>query len=154
MQSTETTPEAYLLSLPDERKQAMDTLRNFIKQNLPTGFAETMQYGMISYVVPHSIYPKGYHCKPKDALPFISIGSQKNCIVIHHLGIYGDEALLNWFQKAYTKASTAKLDMGKGCVRFKKMDQIPFALIGELAAKISVNDWIEKYEAAFVNKQK
>ncbi len=153
MQSTETTPDAYILSLPDDRKQAMNTLRDIIKQNLPAGFEETMQYGMISYVVPHSIYPNGYHCKPKDALPFISIGSQKNFIVIHHLGIYGDTALLDWFLQAYAKASTAKLDMGKGCVRFKKMDQIPFALIGELAAKITVQEWIDTYEAAFVKKK-
>jgi hypothetical protein len=124
-----------------------------VKQNLPQGFEETMQYGMISYVVPHSIYPKGYHCKPKDALPFISIGSQKNFIVLHHLGIYGDTALLSWFKEAYAKASTAKLDMGKGCVRFKKMEQMPFALLGELAAKITVQQWIETYEAAFVKKK-
>lgn len=153
MQSTETSPEAYLLSLPEDRKQAMSTLRDIIKQNLPKGFEETMQYGMISYVVPHSIYPNGYHCKPKDALPFISIGSQKNFIVLHHLGIYGDTDLLDWFLQAYTKVSTSKIDMGKGCVRFKKMNQIPFALIGELAAKITVGQWIEKYEAAFVKKK-
>jgi uncharacterized protein YdhG (YjbR/CyaY superfamily) len=153
MQSSETTVDAYLENLPEDRQQAMTTLRNIVKAHLPSGFEETMQYGMISYVVPHSIYPKGYHCKPKDALPFISIGSQKNFIVLHHLGIYGDTALLSWFQQAYAKASTAKLDMGKGCVRFKKVDQIPFALIGELAAKITVQDWIETYEAAFVKKK-
>lgn len=153
MPSSETTVDAYLKSLPDDRQQAMTTLRNIVKAHLPTGFEETMQYGMISYVVPHSMYPNGYHCKPKDALPFISIGSQKNFIVLHHLGIYGDTALLSWFQQAYAKASTAKLDMGKGCVRFKKVDQIPFALIGELAAKMTVQEWIETYEAAFVKKK-
>ena len=154
MQSTETNPDAYLLSLPDDRKQAMKTLRDTIKQNLPTGFVETMQYGMITYVVPHSIYPKGYHCKPKDALPFFSIASQKNFIAIYHMGIYGDPVLLNWFQQTYAKANTAKLDMGKGCIRFKKIDQIPFALLGELATKITVTEWIEKYEAAYVNRQR
>ena len=152
MQSTETSPDAYLLSLPGDRQQVMNTLRDIIKQNLPIGFAETMQYGMISYVVPHSIYPKGYHCKPTDALPFLSIASQKNFIAVYHMGIYGDPALLKWFQQSYAKVCTSKLDMGKSCVRFKKMDQIPFALIGELAVKISVNEWIHKYEAAYVNK--
>lgn len=154
MQSSETTPDAYMLSLPEDRKQAMNKLRDVIKQNLPTGFEETMQYGMISYVVPHSIYPKGYHCKPTDPLPFLSVASQKNFIALYHMGIYGDPTLLNWFQQGYAKASTAKLDMGKSCVRFKKLDQIPFALIGELATKMTVKDWIDSYEAAYVNRQK
>lgn len=153
MQSSATTVDAYLESLPDDRKQAMNSLRDVIKQNLPKDFEETMQYGMISYVVPHSLYPQGYHCKPKDALPFMSIGSQKNFIVLHHLGIYGDTELLDWFLQAYTKVATSKIDMGKGCVRFKKVDQIPFEVIGELAAKFTVAQWIEKYEAAFVKKK-
>ncbi len=152
MPSTETNPDAYLLSLPTDRQLAMTTLRDVIKQNLPTGFVETMQYGMISYVVPHSIYPQGYHCKPADALPFLSIASQKNCIALYHMGIYGDAALLNWFQQGYAKVCTAKLDMGKSCVRFKKPHQIPYALIGELATKMTVQDWIDSYEAAYVNK--
>ncbi len=154
MQSSETTPDAYVISLPDDRKQAMNKLRDAINQNLPKGFIEIMQYGMISYVVPHSIYPKGYHCKPTDALPFLSITSQKNFIAVYHMGIYGDAALLNWFQQAYAKACTTKLDMGKSCVRFKKLDQIPFALIGELATKMTVKDWIDSYEAAYVNREK
>ena len=154
MQSSETTPDAYVLSLPDDRQQAMNKLRDAIKQNLPNGFEETMQYGMISYVVPHSIYPKGYHCKPTDALPFLSIASQKNFIAVYHMGIYIDPILLNWFQQAYAKACTAKLDMGKSCVRFKKLDQIPFALIAELATKMTVKNWIDKYEAAYVYREK
>ena len=154
MQSSETTPDAYVLSLPNDRKQAMNKLRDAINQNLPNGFVETMQYGMISYVVPHSIYPKGYHCKPTDALPFLSIASQKNFIAVYHMGIYGDPILLNWFQQGYAKACTAKLDMGKSCIRFKKLDQIPFALIAELATKMTVKDWIDSYEAKYVNKEK
>lgn len=153
MQSSETTVDAYLKSLPDDRQQAMNTLCDIVKQNLPQGFEETMQYGMITYVVPHSIYPNGYHCKPKDALPFISIASQKNFVALYHMGIYANETLLNWFVAEYAKASKAKLDMGKSCIRFKKMEQIPFALIGELAAKITVQEWIELYEAAFVKKK-
>ena len=152
MQSSETTPDAYVLSLPNDRKQAMNKLRDAINQNLPNGFVETMQYGMISYVVPHSIYPKGYHCKPTDALPFLSIASQKNFIAIYHMGIYSDPILLNWFQQAYAKVCTAKLDMGKSCIRFKKLDQIPFSLIGELATKMTVKDWIDSYEVKYVNR--
>jgi uncharacterized protein YdhG (YjbR/CyaY superfamily) len=152
MQSIETNPDAYVLSLPDDRKQAINKLRDTIKQHLPNGFVETMQYGMISYVVPHSIYPKGYHCKPTDALPFLSIVSQKNFIAIYHMGMYGDPTLLNWFQQGYAKAFTAKLDIGKSCIRFKKLDQIPFALIGELSTKMTVKEWIDSYEAAYVKK--
>lgn len=153
MQSSETTVDAYLESLPDDKQQAMNTLRSIIKQNLPQGFEETMQYGMISYVVPHSIYPNGYHCKPKDALPFLSIASQKNFIALYHMGIYANATLLNWFVDEYAKASNAKLDMGKSCIRFKKPEHIPFALLGELAAKITVKEWIETYESAFVKKK-
>jgi uncharacterized protein YdhG (YjbR/CyaY superfamily) len=153
MQSSETTVDAYLESLPDDRQQAMNTLRSIIKQNLPQGFEETMQYGMISYVVPHSIYPNGYHCKPKDALPFLSIASQKNFIALYHMGIYANATLLNWFVDEYAKASNAKLDMGKSCIRFKKPEHIPFALLGELAAKITVQEWIETYESTFVKKK-
>ncbi len=153
MQSSETTVDAYLESLPDDRQQAMNTLRSIIKQNLPQGFEETMQYGMISYVVPHSIYPNGYHCKPKDALPFLSIASQKNFIALYHMGIYANATLLNWFVDEYAKASNVKLDMGKSCIRFKKPEHIPFALLGKLAAKITVKEWIETYESAFVKKK-
>jgi hypothetical protein len=109
-----------------------------------------MNYGMIGYCVPHSIYPKGYHCKPEQPLPFAFIASQKNFIAFHHMGLYGSPELLKWFVTEYPKHSTAKLDMGKGCVRFKKMDMIPFKLIGELMKKISVKDWINLYEKNFL----
>ena len=149
MQSTTTTSEQYLAQLPEDRISAVTELRNVVMENLPKGFEETMSYGMINYVVPHSIYPNGYHCNPKQALPFISIASQKNLISLHHMGIYADENLLEWFESEYPKHTSTKLDMGKGCIRFKKVNQIPFELIGELASKITVQDWIKTYESKF-----
>ena len=137
MQSTAKTVNDYLNELPEERKTAFLKLRDSILKNIPMGFEEQMSYGMLGYVVPHSIYPNGYHCTPKLQLPFISIGSQKNFIVMHHLGLYANPKLLEWFTAEYPKHSKLKLDMGKGCIRFNKIDQIPFDLIGELAGKIS-----------------
>ena len=127
----------------------MTELRKVIIQNLPKGFEETISYGMLGYVVPHSIYPAGYHCDTKLPLPFLSIASQKNFIAVYHMGIYADQKLLNWFVEEYPKHSKTKLDMGKSCIRFKKMDQVPVELIGELASKMSVEDWIGIYERAF-----
>ena len=149
MTSTANTPQEYLDSLPDDRKQAMIELRNAIRENLPEGFSEEMSYGMIGYVVPHSLYPAGYHCNPKLPLPFLMIASQKNFIAMHHMGIYGSKTLLEYFVNEYPKYSKTKLDMGKGCIRFKKIDQIPFKLIGELATKMTPKEWIEMYETAF-----
>ena len=146
MQSSAKTVNDYLNELPEERKSAFLKLRESILKTIPKGFEEQMSYGMVGYVVPHSIYPNGYHCTPKLPLPFISIGSQKNFIVMHHLGLYANPELLEWFTNEYPKHSKLKLDMGKGCIRFKKMDQIPFDLISELAGKMSVNEWIECYE--------
>ncbi len=140
-------PEMYLSKLPEERKVAVSELRKVILNNLPEGFAETMQYDMISYVIPHSLYPAGYHCDPKQALPFMSIASQKNFIAVYHMGVYSIEKLLNWFTSEYPKYCATKLDMGKSCIRFKKMDQIPYKLIGELVSKITAEEWIEFYES-------
>jgi hypothetical protein len=146
MQSKATSPKEYFDQLPKERQAPMKLLRAGILQNIPKGFSEEMSYGMIGYVVPHSLYSKGYHCNPKLPLPFMAIASQKNFIALYHMGIYGDEKLLEWFKKEYAKFSTAKLDMGKGCMRFKKPEAIPYNLIGELAGKISVDEWIRRYE--------
>lgn len=140
-------PEMYVSKLPEERRVAISELRRVILNNLPEGFAETMQYDMISYVIPHSLYPAGYHCDPKQALPFMSIASQKNFIAVYHMGVYSIEKLLNWFTSEYPKYCTTKLDMGKSCIRFKKMDQIPYKLIGELASKIKAEEWIGFYES-------
>jgi hypothetical protein len=146
MQSKAQTPEAYLQELPESRLEPMRELRKLILENLPKGFSEVMSYGMIGYVVPHSLYPAGYHCDRKQPLPFLSIASQKNYIVLYHMGIYGDKDILNWFLNEYSKKISSKPDMGKGCIRFKKMDQIPYKLVGELAAKITPHQWIEIYE--------
>lgn len=142
-------PELYIESIPEERKKTFSDIRNTILSNLPEGFEETMIYGMIGYVVPKSIYPAGYHCNSKDPLPFMQIANQKNFIALYHMGIYADEQLLNWFTKAYSEVCKSKLDMGKSCIRFKKMEDIPLQLIGELASKMTVKDWISLYEFKF-----
>lgn len=149
MQSKAATVDQYVQDLPNDRIASITQIRNVLKENLPKGFEERMQYGMISYVVPHSIYPDGYHCDKKQALPFLSIASQKNFISLYHMGIYADENLLNWVKEEYAKECKTKLDMGKGCIRFKKMDDIPFQMIAELATKISVEEYIALYEKNF-----
>jgi uncharacterized protein YdhG (YjbR/CyaY superfamily) len=146
MQSKATTPDKYLSELPTDRKEAMTKLRKEVLKNIPKGFKETMGYGMLGYVVPHSLYPDGYHCKPTDPLPFAGFASQKNFIAFYHMGIYADPKLLKWFVTEYPKYSKQKLDMGKSCVRFKKLDEIPYKLIGELMKKMSVKQWITIYE--------
>ncbi|MFZ4797981.1 MAG: DUF1801 domain-containing protein [Bacteroidia bacterium] len=152
MKSNSETVEQYLSELSDDRKLPMSNLRNIILENIPTGFEEVMSYGMIGYVVPQSIYPDGYHCNKKLPLPFINIGSQKNFIVLHHLGIYANSTILDWFVAEYPKHAKYKLDMGKGCVRFKKINEIPYTLIGELVKKISVDDYLKLYESNFLKK--
>ncbi|MES3019597.1 MAG: DUF1801 domain-containing protein [Bacteroidota bacterium] len=146
MQSDAKTVEGYFESMPADRKPAMQQLRTVIIDNIPDGFSEEMSYGMVGYVVPHAIYPPGYHCDPKLPLPFVSIASQKNFIALYHMGIYADQELLDWFTSEYSKYSSSKLDMGKSCLRFKKPEQIPFKLIGELMKKMTVKDWIGIYE--------
>lgn len=141
------TPEEYLELIPEERKTAFTSLRNIILKNLPKGFEECISYGMLGYVVPHSIYPAGYHCNPKLPLPFINIASQKNFIALYHMGIYMHPELLEWFLAEFPKYSKSKLDMGKSCIRFKKMDDIPYDLIGELVQKISCEEYITIFEA-------
>lgn len=146
MQSKDNTPEEYLENLPEERRIIVNKLRKVILENLPEGFTEVMNYGMLGYVVPHSLYPAGYHCDPKQPLPFMNLSSQKNHTAVYHMGIYSDKELLNWFTSEYSKFFKTRLDIGKSCIRFKKADQIPFNLIGELAARISPQKWIEMYE--------
>lgn len=154
MQSNATTPDEYVDSLPDDRKSAISELRKVILKNLPSGFKEVMSYGMIGYVIPHTIYPDGYHCDPSLPLPFLNIASQKNFIAVYHMGIYADEDLMKWFTSEYPKYFKAKLDTGKSCLRFKKVDQIPFQLIGELASKITPEEWISRYEFLYKNKRR
>mgnify|MGYP006369812173 FL=1 len=152
MTSDAKNPEEYINSLPEERKIYIEKLRSVIQKNLPKGFEEGMNYGMMGYYVPHTIYPKGYHCKPSDPLPFMGFASQKNSINFYHMGIYANKELYDWFVSQYPNYSTRKLDMGKSCIRFKKFEEIPFDLIGELVTKISVEDWIATYESAFLKK--
>lgn len=147
MQSKAVTIKQYLEELPDDRKEVMNQLHKAIVKNLSAGFEAIMNYGMISYVVPHSLYPAGYHCKPSDPLPFMSLASQKNHISVYHMGVYAEQKLMDWLKKEYPKYSNRKLDIGKSCLRFKNPEDVPVKLIGELAAKISVKKWIELYES-------
>jgi uncharacterized protein YdhG (YjbR/CyaY superfamily) len=140
------TPKEYIASLPEERQTAMNQLRKTVQEHLPKGFEETVSYGMICYVVPHSVYPKGYHANPKQPLPFLSMASQKGGISLYHMGLYADEELLGWFKSEYNKQTKAKLDIGKSCIRFKKVEQIPFDLIGSLLSRITPEMWIATYE--------
>lgn len=140
------TVSEYVNALPEERRVVIQKLQSLMKKNLPKGFEEQLSYGMIGYVVPHKIYPDGYHCDPKLPLPFISMASQKNFIALYHMGIYAVPQLLNWFVEEYPKHCKSKLDMGKSCIRFKKMEDIPYDLLAELMKKMTVQDWISCYE--------
>lgn len=146
MQSKATSPEQYISELPDDRKEVIRKLRQTILKNIPSGFEEQMSYGMLGYIVPHSIYPDGYHCSPELPLPFINLASQKNFVALYHSGIYASKELLDWFVAEYPKYVKTKLDMGKSCIRFKKLETIPFELIGELCTKMTVDEWIALYE--------
>ena len=147
MQSKAKTVDEYMVELPKERFDAINLLRETILKNIPIGFVEEMNYGMIGYVVPHSLYPKGYHCNPTLPLPFINVASQKNFIAIYHMGIYANPTLLKWFIDEFPKYSSLKLDMGKSCIRFKKTNAIPYQLIGKLVQKMTVNEWIHCFES-------
>lgn len=147
MTSDAKTAKAYIDSLPEDRQKVMAKLRSVIKKNLPKGFKERMS-GMLNYEVPLSLYPDGYHCKKDTPLPFMNLASQKNFIAVYHMGVYSDPKLLKWFTTEYPKHAKRKLDMGKSCIRIKRMDDIPYDLIGELASKISVDEWIATYEKA------
>lgn len=154
MQSKATTIDQYLKNISEDKAEGFSKLRDTIKKNIPKGFSEEINYGMIGYVVPHSIYPDGYHCDPKLPLPFVAIAAQKNFIALYHMGIYASPELLAWFTSEYPKHSKAKLDMGKSCIRFKKPDDIPFKLIGELIKKMSTKDWIGLYEKNYKKPSK
>lgn len=142
------TVAEYLAQIPEERREAMAALIETINQNLPEGFDQRINYSMPGWVVPHSMYPAGYHCDPKLPLPFLSVASQKNFIALYHMGMYADPELLAWFTAEWPKHNKRKLDMGKSCIRFKKPAEIPFQLIGELVSKMSPERWIEVYESA------
>ena len=140
------TVEEILINLPEDRVEPFNKLHDIIVKNLPKGFEAAISYGGLGYVIPHSLYPAGYHCKPSEPLPFAGLASQKNSINFYHMGIYSDPKLLNWFVNEFPKHTKQKLDLGKSCIRFKKFDDIPYQLIGELMKKMSANDWINIYE--------
>ena len=148
MQYKADSPEDYISQLPEDRKVPMTKLHNLIKKHMPKGLESGMGYGMPAYYVPKSIYPPGYHCKPFPPLPFINIASQKNFIALYHSGLYAKKELYEWFVTEYPKHAKYKLDMGKSCVRFKKVDDIPYDLIKELLCKMTVEEWIKIYESA------
>jgi len=147
MKASGNTVEEILTNLPEDRAEAFNNLHNVIVKNLPQGFEAAISYGGLGYVVPHTVYPAGYDCKPIEPLPFAGLASQKNSINFYHMGIYSDPELLDWFVAEYPKHSNQKLDMGKSCIRFKKFDQIPVELIGELMQKMTVKQWIDLYES-------
>ena len=140
------TVEEYIANIPADRLDQFQAIRKAIKQNLPAGFEECIGYGMIGFVVPHSLYPNGYHCDKKLPLPFLSLASQKNSINLYHMGIYMNPELFHWFVESYSQQVMGKLDMGKSCIRFKPKHDIPLALIGELCSKVTVAHWIAIYE--------
>ena len=152
MQSKAKDIETYLKEVPSERQEAFSKLRDTILENLPEGFEECMSYGMIGYVVPKRTYPNGYHVNPDLPLPFLNIASQKNFIAFYHSGIYAIPELYDWFVKEYPKHSKYKLDMGKSCVRFKRMDAIPYELLAELLQKITIKKWVQTYESFLIKK--
>jgi len=141
----------YINSLSSEKKEIVSEIISIIQKKLPKGFYEQMNYGMPSWVVPHSKYPKGYHCSPELPLPFLSLAARKNYIALYHMGIYANDDLMRWFKQTYPNHSKYKLDMGKSCIRFKRLDDIPFELIGELCSKMTVKEWITNYEKEIKN---
>jgi len=140
---------SYIQPLTQERQMVMTQLRQTILTHIDPAFEETIQYGMPSFVVPFQLYPAGYHCNPKDPLPFLSFASQKNFIALYHCGLYAEEALHSWFVAEFPKHSKHKLDMGKSCIRFKYMNDIPYELIGDLIEKMTLTDWVQRYETTF-----
>jgi hypothetical protein len=148
MQSSAKTVKEYLKELPADRREAINAVRGVILANLPKGYEECMSYGMIGYVVPHSIYPKGYQCNPKVPLPFVNLGSQKNHMAFYLMCCYGEPKLKAWFEKAWKDAGK-KFDMGSGCVRFKALEDVPLEVIGQLVAKLPVDVYIRQIEKVF-----
>jgi hypothetical protein len=145
--------ESYLSSIAADKIETVTLLRYLIRKNLPSGFEEVLSYGAVGYVVPHSSYPNGYHCSPELPLPFINLAAKKNFVVLHHMGLYADQKLLEWFTSEHPKHASYKLDMGKGCIRFKSLAHIPQELIAELLKKMTPAQWIALYEQQFKKRQ-
>jgi uncharacterized protein YdhG (YjbR/CyaY superfamily) len=144
------TVSDYIDNVQEERKSVFLQVLEAVRKGIPSDFEECISYGMIGFVVPHSLYTKGYHCDPKLPLPFISLANQKNSINLYHMGIYANADLLDWFVDSYNKSSGSKLDMGKSCIRFNPKKEIPYLLIQELCSKMKAEEWIKLYESAFL----
>jgi len=153
MTSSAATVEEYLRSLPADRRAALSTVRATILAHLPAGYEERMGYGMIAYVVPHTLYPAGYHCDPKMPLMLANLGSQKNHMAMYLMTVYGDPATEKWFRQAWT-ATGKKLDMGKACVRFRKIEDVPLAVVGQLIARVPVKEYIARMEKFLATRPK
>ena len=153
MQYKAVSPEDYINQLPEDRKAPINKLRQVILDNMPKRIEEAMSYGMLGFVVPHSVYPDGYHCSPEFPLPFMNLASQKNFVAVYSMVLYAKKDVMDWFTSEYAKRCKYKLDMGKSCIRFKRMDDIPYDLIGELTAKVSTEDWIQLYEDSYKNRK-
>lgn len=147
MTSDAKTPAAYLESLPEERRAALSRVRSVIRKNLPKGYSEQMQYGMIGWVVPHKLYPGGYHCDPKQPLPYVHLASQKNHMALYAMAVYLQPQMGVWLRERFAQAGK-RLDMGKSCIRFRKLEDVPLDVIGELVAKVPVADYLMHYEDA------
>lgn len=152
MQIPSVSVDDYISQIPEERQEIFRKMFNTINDNLPEGFTQGSSYGMIGWAVPLETYPDGYHCTPGSPLPFISIASQKNFVALYHMGMYAKPELLNWFVEEFPKHSKKKLDMGKSCVRFKKMEDIPMELLAEMSKKMTVEEWVDIYETNFKKK--
>jgi hypothetical protein len=139
----------YIDQIAEDKKDAFLKLRDTLRTHLPEGFIEDFNSGMLGFVIPKSTFPGGYHCNPETPLPFINLAAQKNFIALYHMGLYADQDLLNWFTAEYPKHAKTKLDMGKSCIRFKKMNDIPYPLIGRLAEKMTPGEWVNLYEKIF-----
>jgi hypothetical protein len=153
MQSKATTVDQYLAELPADRREALQAVRKVIIKNLSKGYEEGMLYGAIAYFVPHSVYPPGYHCDPKQPLPFAGLASQKNHMSISLMCVYGDPDHEAWFRTAWVK-SGKKLDMGKSCVRFKKIDDVPLEVIGQAIRRVPAKKFIAYYESVIASTGK
>lgn len=153
MQSKATSVDQYLKEIPADRRNDINAIRGVLKTHLPEGYEEIMQYGMIGYVVPHRLFPAGYHCDPKQPLCFAGLASQKNHLSLYMMPLYGDSPELTWFETEWKK-SGKKLNMGKCCIRFKKADDIPIDLIGKLVARWPVTRWTEIYQAMLDTRSK
>lgn len=151
MQSAATTVSEYIAGLPEDRQKVVEAVRKVVRKNLPKGITEQMQYGMIGWVVPHKVYPAGYHCKPSDPVPFAALASQKNHLSLYLLTAYEDDGTAQWLKDEFA-ARGKKLDMGKSCVRFKKLEDLPLDVIGQVVARIPVDEFLRRYEAAIPKK--